>query len=84
VSHLTGATSSCETIDFKTCSIELENLETGMHAMVDLSTGKFIAQTVDNQEDKIYSILYAKDKLDNGYHELSMVSDLSSSSGIKK
>jgi len=87
VSHLTGATSFCETIGFKTCSIELENLETGMHEILDLSTGKFTAKLVDNKEEDIYPVLYVKDKLaisDNGYHELSMVSDLPSSSKVKK
>jgi len=41
-----------------------------------------MAKPVDNKEDNIYSVLYVKDKLaisDNGYHELSMVSDLPSS-----
>jgi len=74
VSYLTGATNFCEMIGFKTCSVKLGgNLETGIHEMVDLSTGKFTAKPVNNKEDDIYSVLYEKDKLsipDNGYDEL--------------
>ena len=85
MSHLSSTTSFCETIGFKTCSVELENLETGMHEMVDLSTGEFTAKPVDIKEDNISSIPYVKDKFaisDNSYHELSMVSDLPSSSKV--
>ena len=86
-SQLSDATSFSKTIGFKACSIELENIETGQHEMVDLASGKFTAKQVNMMEDNASSILYVKDKFaisDTSYHELSMISDLPSSSKIKE
>ena len=55
---------------------------------MDVTTGKFIKIcSEENVKDTMHSTLYVKDKYsiaDAGYHELSMLSDLPSSSQIKK
>ena len=55
---------------------------------MDVTTGKFTKICLEeNVKDTMHSTLYVKDKYsiaDAGYHELSMLSDLPSSSQIKK
>ena len=80
------ATSFCEDNGFKPCSVELENIETGMHETVDLATGKLTSQVTEKKND-VHSTLYIKDKYsisDTSYHELSMLSNLPSSKQVKK
>ena len=86
--ELTGATSFCEDSGFKPCNIELKNIETGKHELIDLTTGKITKVcTEEKVNDTLHSTLYVKDKYsiaDAGYHELSMLSDLPCCSQIKK
>lgn len=84
--ELLHATSFCEDNGFKPCNVEVENIETGTHETIDLSTGKFTPHVPERKND-IHSTLYIKDKYsisDTGYHELSMLSDLPSSKQVKK
>ena len=83
---LLHATRFCKDSSFKPCSIELQNIETGFHETLNLSTGKFTPQATENKYD-IHSTLYIKDKhsiSDTSYHELSMLSDLPSSKQIQR
>jgi len=70
------------------CNIELENIETGKHELIDFTTGKFTKVcTEEKVKDTLHSTLYVKDKYsiaDAGYYELSMLSDLPCCSQIKK
>jgi len=67
-------------------NIEVESIETGIHEVISFRTGKF--EEVDSKEDNtLQSTLYVKDRYtisDHSYPELSMLSNLPSSSKIKK
>ena len=90
-SDIQGALSFCQEDGFKPCAIEVENIETGMHDVIDYSTGTFcskenISPTM-GKEDKVQSTLYVKDKYsisDSAFHELAMLSDLPKSNQVKK
>ena len=86
VKDLKSVSSVCESSSYKPCNIEVQNIETGMHEVISFGTGKF--EEVDSKEDNaLQSTLYVKDRYaisDHSYHELSMLSDLPSSSKIKK
>ena len=84
--QLMYATTFCKDDGFKLCSIEIENIDTGIHETLDLSTGKFTPH-ITEKNNSIHSTLYIKDKYsisDFSYHELSMLSDLPSSKQVQK
>jgi len=78
-------TSFCES-NYKPCDIELQNIEIGNHEVISFETGKF-KQTDTKDSYSIQSTFFVKDRYsvsDHSYHELSMLSELPSSSQIKK
>ena len=50
---LLHTTSFCEDNDFKPCSVELENTETGIDETLDLTTGKFTPQVTEKRMTSI-------------------------------
>ena len=66
--------------------MEVQNIDTGVCEVINFRTGQF--KHIDTKEDNsVHSTLYVKDRYaisDHSYHELSMLSDLPSSSKIKK
>lgn len=81
----------CENEGFQPCLLELQDKNTGDQVILNVSKGTFTckddqAKTTDASA-RIHSTLHVKDKFsisNKAYHELSMMSDLPSSSQIKK
>ena len=87
VTGIQAALSFCDD-RFRPCSVELENIDTGDHEVVDVQSGAFSKPALPNgnRDDRLYSTLYVKDKYslsNEAYHELSMLSDLPRSCQIK-
>ena len=84
--NLENITSLCESSTYKPCNMEVQNIDTGVCEVINFRTGQF--KHIDTKEDNsVHSTLYVKDRYaisDHSYHELSMLSDLPSSSKIKK
>ena len=79
VTGIQAALSFCDDC-FGPCSVELENIDTGDHEVVDVKSGAFSKPALSNgnKDDRLYSTLYVKDKYslsNEAYHELSMLSD---------
>ena len=79
VTGIQAALSFCDDC-FRPCSVELENIDTGDHEVVDVQSGAFSKPALSNgnKDDRLYSTLYVKDKYslsNEAYHELSMLSD---------
>ena len=65
----------------------MKNADEGTYEVLDLSTSSFECRTDGKLSEDMHTALYLKDKLsisDAGYHELSMISDLPSSSQFKQ
>ena len=82
-----GALSFCEDEGFKPHSIELENLDTGSHEVLNVESGVYsgMNEPTTSKED-VHSVLYVEDKFyvsNEAFHELSMLSNLPSSSKLK-
>jgi len=66
--------------------MELQNIDTGVHEVINFRTGKF-EQFDEKDDNSLHTTLYIKDGhpiSDHSYHELSMLSHLPSCSKIKK
>ena len=90
VNSIQGVLTVCKEEGFKACSVEVENIDTGKHEIVDMASGTFssidAAHAHSAKSDSVHSVLYIKDKFsvsNEAFHELSMVSNLPSSSQIK-
>ena len=88
VSSIQGVLTFCEEERFKACSVELENIDTGKHEVVDMASGA--CSPIDAHHsikgDSVRSVLYIKERFsvsNEAFHELSMVSNLPNSSQIK-
>lgn len=80
---------SCNNEGFQPLNVELEQVDTGENVTVDITKGTFGYKPFQtNTTNKtLHSALYIKDKFTisyEAYHELSMISDLPSSTRIKK
>lgn len=65
----------------------MKNADEGTYEVLDLSTGSFESKSDNKLSGDMHTALYLKDKLaisNAGYHELSMISNLPSSSQIHK
>ena len=74
VTGIQAALSFCDDC-FRPCSVELENIDTGDHEVVDVQSGTFSKTAVSdsNKDDRLYSTLYVKDKHSlQAYHALCM------------
>ena len=83
-----GALSFCEEEGFKPCSVEVENVDTGQHEVIDVASGAYSQMDIptSSTKDDTRSVLYIKDRFsisNEAFHELSMVSNLPNSSKIK-
>lgn len=87
-SSVQGALTFCEEEGFKPCSVEIENVDTGKHEVIDMASGvcsPVAAPVCSAESDSVHSVLYIKDKFsvsNEAFHELSMVSNLPNSSKI--
>ena len=86
--NIQSALSFCENEKFKPCTIELENIDTRNREILDITNCTF-AKKDQPSHDVVspQSALYVKDKFcisNQAYHELSMLSDLPTSSQVKK
>ena len=80
--------SFCDENNFKPYEVVLKNADEGTLETLNLSTGEFIPKVDYNKiSSKVHTALYLKDKFSishNGYHELSMISDLPNFSQVKQ
>ena len=80
----------CENEGFQPCLLELKDKNTGDQMILNVNKGTFTLKDetkTTNTSDRNCSTLYIKDKFsisNEAYHELSVTSDLPSSSQIKK
>lgn len=87
-SGIQGALSFCEKEGFKPCSVEVENVDTGQHEVIDIASRAYSQKDIptSSTKDNTRSVLYIKDRFsvsNEAFHELSMVSNLPNSSKIK-
>jgi len=81
-----SALSFCDENTFTPCKVEMKNVDEGTYEVLDLSTGSFESRSDCSVSGDTHTALYLKDKLaisNAGYHELSIISNLPSSSQIK-
>lgn len=90
-SNVTSVLTFCSAEGFKPHFLELENIDTGCVEVLDVQNGTLSVRShssnVVAESDKVHKALLVKDKCaisNNAFHELSMVSDLPSSSQIKR
>ena len=79
----------CNNEGFQPRLVELEQMDTGENVTLDITKGTFSYRSsqIDTPNKSLHSALYIKDKFTisyEAYHELSMISDLPSSTQIKK
>ena len=80
--------SYCEDEGFKPKTAEVENIDTGRHDILDITSGTF--SKIDKPTattSSVHSALYVKDEFsvsNESYHELSMISNLPNSSQVKR
>ena len=81
-----SALSFCNENIFRPCNAEIKNTDEGTSEVLDLATGSFESSSGGKLSGDMHNALYLKDKLsisNAGYHELSMISNLPSSTQIK-
>lgn len=84
-----AALTFCENQGFLPHTVEVENVTTGDHEVLNVTDGTFLKrkETIVPEDDKICSTLYVKDKYsisNEAFHELSVISNLPSSSQVTK
>ena len=85
--RVSSALSFCDEKTFIPCKVEMKNVDDGTYEVLNISTGSFESRPDDKSSSDTNTALYLKDKLaisNTGYHELSMISNLPSSSQIRK
>lgn len=80
--------SFCEDEGLKPCSVEVENVDTGSHELLNVACGTYsgMNEPTTSEKENMCSVLYVKDKFsvsNEAFHELSMLSNLPSSSEVK-
>ena len=86
--NVQSALSFCEDEGFKPCSVEIENVDTGSHELLNVACGTYsgMSEATTSEKENVHSVLYVKDKFsvsNEAFHELSMLSNLPSSSKVK-
>lgn len=84
-----GALSFCQDEGFKACEVRLKNVDTGNCEMLDIDNLTFSKDAQENTDpvNHVSSALYIKDKFsisNQAFHELSIISNLPTSTEIKK
>ena len=86
--NIQSALSFCEDEGLKPCSVEVENVDTGSHELLNVACGTYsgMNEPTTSEKENMCSVLYVKDKFsvsNEAFHELSMLSNLPSSSEVK-
>ena len=91
VTNIQNSLNHCKEEGFQPRLIELEQIDTGENLTLDIAKGTFTNSykglETSTTDEQLHSALYVKDKFtisNEAYHELSMISDLPSSSQVKK
>ena len=80
-----GTLSFCEDEGFRPCILEMENIDTGNHEILDINCGKYSKR--ETLVKDAHSALYVKDKYcvsNTAFHELSMLSNLPHSCEVNR